>query len=204
VLSGKRLGGPFLAASDRTSIETLRTMSNALAIHAVTVALRQRLDRGLNAEVPGTRVTTCPPDRAREVTGNQVNLFLYHTVPSPAWRNASPSDVPGSKAAQPPLALNLYYLVSAHGQNEDDPDPTSHRLLGKAMALFHENPILEPAEIRDAVTADAGAGADVAGQFDGVRIAPQPLELDQLTRLWTCLGSPFRISVAYEVSVVLI
>ena len=60
----------------------MRTMSNALAIHAVTLALRQRLDRELNAEVPGTRVTTCPPDRARDVTGNQVNLFLYHTVPS--------------------------------------------------------------------------------------------------------------------------
>ena len=60
MLSGKRLGDPFLAAYDRTSIETLRTMSNALAIHAVTVALRQRLDRGLNAEVPGTRSHDLP------------------------------------------------------------------------------------------------------------------------------------------------
>jgi hypothetical protein len=179
-------------------------MSNARAIHAVTVALRQRLDRGLNAEVPGTRVTTCPPDRARDVTGNQVNLFLYHTVLSPAWRNAAPSDVPGSAAAQPPLALNLYYLISAHGQNEDDPNPISHRLLGKAMAILHENPLLEPAEIRDAWSAETGAPDRVAGQLEGVRIAPQPLELDQLTKLWTCLGAPFRISVAYEVSVVLI
>jgi hypothetical protein len=182
----------------------MRTMSNALAIHAVTLALRQRLDRGLNAEVPGTRVTTCPPDRARDVTGNQVNLFLYHTVPSPAWRNAAPSGVPGFGAGQPPLALNLYYLVSSHGQNEDDPDPISHRLLGKAMAILHENPMLEPAEIRDALAVDVDAGERIARQFDGVRIAPQPLELDQLTRLWTCLGAPFRISVAYEVSVVLI
>jgi hypothetical protein len=179
-------------------------MSNALAIHAVTVALRRRLDRGLNAEVPGTRVTTCPPDRAHQAAGNRVNLFLYHTVPSPAWRNATPPDVPGPGAAQPPLALNLYYLVTAHGQNEDDPDPISHRLLGKAMAILHENPIIEPAEIRDALTADAGAADGGDGRFDRVRIAPQPLELDQLTRLWTCLGSPFRISVAYEVSVVLI
>ena len=66
--------------------------------------------------------------------------------------------MPGFGAGQPPLGLNLYYLVSAHGHNEDDPDPISHRLLGKAMAILHENPMLEPAEIRDALAVDVDAG----------------------------------------------
>src|SRR5690348_13905400 len=64
-------------------------MSNSLAIAAVTAALRHLLDRGLSADVPGTRVTTRPPDKARDgQSGNQVNLFLYRTAPNAAWRNA--------------------------------------------------------------------------------------------------------------------
>ena len=97
-------------------------------------ALRQRLDRGLNVDVPGTRVTTRPPDQVRDREANQVNLFLYQTTPNAAWRNI---DLPGRSstgsepAGPPPLALNLYYLVSAYGRDGDDLDPISHRLLAR-------------------------------------------------------------------------
>src|SRR4051812_12161812 len=114
-------------------------MSNPLAIAALTATLRHLLDRGLAAALPGTQVTARPPDKARgEFTGNQVNLFLYHTLPTPAWRT------PGlpAGAGQPPLALDLYYLLSAYGQDDDDADPASHRLLGRAMRILHDHPVL--------------------------------------------------------------
>jgi hypothetical protein len=127
-------------------------MSNSLAIAAVTATLRRLLDQGLNAELPGTRVSTRPPDRARENhTGNQVNLFLYQTLPNAAWRNIAPGPASPGGASVPPLALNLYYLLSAYGQNEDDPDPYSHRLLGEAMRILHDHPVLDPREIREAL-----------------------------------------------------
>ena len=82
-------------------------MSNSRAIAAVTATLRHLLDRGLNAAAPGTVVTLRPPDKARDgASSNQVNLFLYQTVPNAAWRNIKPGE-----RDQTPLALNLYYLL---------------------------------------------------------------------------------------------
>jgi len=55
-------------------------MSNALAITAVTAALRELLTAGLTNELAGGSVTTKPPDKARDSNSatNQVNLFLYN------------------------------------------------------------------------------------------------------------------------------
>lgn len=170
-------------------------MSNSLAIAAVTSTLRHLLDRGLNREIPGAKVTTRPPDKARGGdSGNQVNLFLYHTAPNAAWRNIKPGE-----ADQPPLALNLYYILSAYGQNEDDPDPFSHRLLGEAMHILHNHPVLDPVEIKESLD-----GSDLHKQAERVRVTLQPLSIEEISKLWTAFQTPYRISVAYEVSVVLI
>jgi hypothetical protein len=175
-------------------------MSNALAIAAVTATLRQLLDEGLNIDLPGTKVTTRPPDKARAGPGgNQVNLFLYQTLPNAAWRNLDYDPGPAGAPAHPPLALNLYYLLSAYGQNDDDPDPVSHRLLGRAMSLLHENPVLDPARIREALD-----GNDLHTQAERIRVSLQPLALEEMTKLWATFQTQYRISVAYEVSVVLI
>ncbi len=55
-------------------------MSNALAITAVTAALRELLTAGLTDVLAGGSVTTKPPDKARDSNSatNQVNLFLYN------------------------------------------------------------------------------------------------------------------------------
>ena len=177
-------------------------MSNALAIAAVTATLRRVLDRGLNVDVPGTLVRTRPPDQVRDREANQVNLFLYQTTPNAAWRNI---DLPGRSstgsepAGPPPLALNLYYLVSAYGRDGDDLDPISHRLLARAMAILHAHAVLDPAEIRSALP-----GNDLHAQAERVKITLQPLSLEELTKLSSAFQAPYRISVAYEVSVVLI
>src|SRR5262249_56974173 len=95
--------------------ESWAAMSNSLAIAAATATLRNLIFRGVNADLAGTDVTTRPPDRARaNITGNQVNLFLYLTTPDAALRNM---DTPGLKAGETgkaPLPLVLHYLVSAY------------------------------------------------------------------------------------------
>jgi hypothetical protein len=174
-------------------------MSNARAIAAVTATLRHLLDQGLNADVPGTKVTTRPPDKARDHGGNQVNLFLYHTQPNAAWRNMAPAPLPAETPATPPLALNLYYLLTVYGDNDDDPDPFSHRLLGQAMRLLDEHPVLQAEEMQAALPDN-----DLYRQAERVRIVLQPLSLDEWAKLWSAFQTPYRLSVAYEVSVVLI
>jgi Pvc16 N-terminal domain len=62
-------------------------MSNALAIAAVTATLRDLLlsDTSLPS---GAHITALSPEEAHDSTyANQINIFLYHTLPNGAWRN---------------------------------------------------------------------------------------------------------------------
>lgn len=189
-------------------------MSNALAIAAVTATLRNLLDQELGADVAGTQITTRPPDRARNgATGNQVNLFLYHASVNPAWRNTDlPWRVRPGEVAPTPLPLNLYYLLTAYsGENDDDiddiTDPNhllgSHRLLGQAMRVLHDHPVLVADEIAAALPADDLLHYPY-DQVENVRITPQPLSLDEVSKVWAGFQTNYRLSMTYEVSVVLI
>ena len=170
-------------------------MSNGLAIAAVTSTLKLLLESHLNLHP----VSTLPPDKARNGnTGDQINLFLYHTTVDAAWRNTDiPYQVRPGEIGQPPLPLNLFYLVTAYGEGDDD--IKSHRLLGRAMSVLHDHPLLGRAEI-ELIVPDS----ELQNQVERVRITFQPISLDEMSKLWMIFQTNYRISAAYQVSVVLI
>jgi hypothetical protein len=186
-------------------------MSNSLAVAAVTETLRNLLDTLINADpnvdpnsdplLAGTEVTTRPPDKARvNIAGNQVNLFLYQTALNAAWRNMDmPRQVHPGETGYPPLPLNLYYLLTAYGRDDDSSAILGHRLLGRAMSVLHDHPVLGTAEIKASLP-----GNDLYDQIERVHIAPQVLSVEDLSRLWTMFQTQYRISAAYQVTVVLI
>jgi hypothetical protein len=180
-------------------------MSNSLAIAAVTRTLRFLLQQRFDANGSGSvTVTTKPPDKARDPAGsngNQVNVFLYQTQMNADWRNLDMPSVKAGETGHSPLALNLYYLLTAYAEDDDFPEPTSHRLLGEAMSVLHDHAILHSDTIE---TATAGGEHDLHRQIERVRITTQPLTLDELSKLWTTFQTHYRISAAYEVRVVLI
>lgn len=197
-------------------------MSSALAIAAVTAVLKDLLingliDRDLNASLGDVTVTALPPDRI--TTGadesSQLNLFLYNVAPNTGWRN---TDLPsrngqGERSANPPLALDLNYVLTAYGAH----DFHAEILLGYAMQLLHENPVLPRAAIRTALsptpvtgggglppTLEALATSDLAEQFEQIKIIQRPMTMDDLSKLWTMFGAKYRPSACYTISVVLI
>lgn len=178
-------------------------MSNSLAIAAVTATLRNLIKAGIGNEVAGATVTTQPPDEVKTPGNNLLNIFLYQTTIDAAWRNRDmPRQVKPGETGLPPLALNLFYLLTAYGKNDDEPelpDLTSHRLLGRAMRALHDHPVLSGAEIKIALS-----GNDLHDQIEHVRITQQPLSLDDMSKLWTTFQTRYRISTAYQVAVVLI
>ncbi|MFT3770696.1 MAG: DUF4255 domain-containing protein [Minicystis sp.] len=183
-------------------------MSNTLAIAAVTAALRNRLTAALEADqgsptLSGTDVTTLPMDQAFEpqtpddTVGNCLNIFLYHVVPTAGLRNrTTPQQARSGETASPPLALTLHYMISAYGNGGDD--ITAHRLLGAAMASLHDQPLLTAEELK------ALADGDIYRQVERVRITEQPLTTEEMYKLWSAFQTHYRVSAAYEVSVVLI
>lgn len=168
-------------------------MSSPSAIAAVTATLKLLLKDSAST------VTTQPPGRARNgVTGNQLNLFLYSTSVNTAFSNAPmPGQVKNGESGIPPLALVLKYLITAYGGNDDDIQ--GHQVIGHAMSTLHDHPILSRAEIQEALT-----GTDLHKQLERVRITPEALSLDDMSKLWTSFQAEYQLSTSYEVSVVLI
>ncbi|MGH7495329.1 MAG: DUF4255 domain-containing protein [bacterium] len=176
-------------------------MSNALAIAAVTTTLRNLVENGLENAGPGVHVITKPPDKARDDNQfpNRVNLFLYQTMPNAAWRNMDmPRQVKPGETGFPPLALSLYYLITAYSENDDE--VKSNSLIGHAMSVLHDFPVLGTDKINELLLLDSG----LRDQVERVRITPQPLSLEEISKLWTTFQTQFRFSAAYQVSVVLI
>jgi hypothetical protein len=179
-------------------------MSNTLAIGAVTATLRSLLETEIAREGGGLRVTTLPPDKAQTFNagegGGWINLFLYHTQINPAWRNTnSPRQVKPNESGFPPLGLDLFYLVTAYEKADGDSSVLAHRMLGRAMLVLHDHPLLGADEIR-AVVPDN----DLADQIERVRITPHAMSLEDLSKLWMIFQTGYRISAAYQVSLVLI
>jgi hypothetical protein len=175
-------------------------VSNSLAIAAVTRTIRLLLFNGMTAELANEDdVSSIAPDKARENnTGDQLNVFLYHLTPNAAWRNMEvPSQVRPGESGRPPLALTLDYLVTAYGEQDDE--IRAHTLLGRAMSILHDNPLLMRTDIEAAFD-----NSGVETQFERVRITHQPLSLDDMYKLWSGFQSPYRASAAYQVSAVLI
>ena len=176
-------------------------MSNHLVIAAVTATLRKVILNFLSPLVPGIDVTTLPLDEARanNANGSQVNIYLYQTEVNAAWRNQDlPNRVRPGELGFPPLALNLFYLISAYGQNNDE--VRAHGLLGGAMSALHDMPVLDPADLASVLTPPDEPGE----QIERVRVTYEPLSIDEVSKLWSAFQTSYRVSAAYQASVVLI
>lgn len=199
-------------------------MSSALAIAGVTAVLRDLLNNGLiDHSVSGTlgnavTVSALPPDRvipSNGVESTQVNLFLYHVTPNQGWRNERLPSRDGSgrtRLSNPPLALDLHYLLSAYGAE----DLHAEILLGYAMHLLHETPVLSRSAITTALNPSPPLGAalppalqalaecGLADQLEQIKITPEYLNTEEVSKLWTAVQSHYRPTAAYVATVVLI
>jgi hypothetical protein len=169
-------------------------MSNALAVAATTATL-------VNLLVPvSPNVTALPPDKAHdEGVEEQLNVFLYSIGLSPAWRNSDPIGSAPGETGPSPLPLVLRYLVTAYASNE----VKAHALLGGAMSVFHDHPLLGSDEILDATTTDL-SDSDLHLQPERVRLTPVQVSLHDMSELWSGFATSYRVSQAYEACVVLI
>jgi hypothetical protein len=185
-------------------------MSNATAIAAATATLRHILQLGVTADpdLNDATVTIQPLDKARGTnTANQLNLFLYQIQRNAAWVNSDmPRQVQPGESGIPPLPLNLWYLVTAFGRNDDADNgaqPFGHHLLGRAMSILHDHPVLSAPDIA-AATQTILPASDLARQIERIRITFQPLSVEEVYRLWTGFATQYRLSAAYEVALTLI
>ena len=195
-------------------------MSDLFAVAGVTSVLKWMLSDALSSSLAGVfptapTVSAYSPDliSTGATEAPQLNLFMYYASMNASYRNDGlPSrDGRGARLTNPPLALNLHYLVSAYGKDELDPEI----LLAWAMQIFHENPILSRQMVQSLLTAmgaDMGATPQAKAvakttlpdQVELIKIVPESLSNEEIAKLWMAFNTHYRPTTSYQISVVLI
>jgi hypothetical protein len=167
-------------------------MSAGTAMGMVSESLREMLV-GEMTLIPPVNVTILNPS---DPGGDRrVNLFLYKVVENPFLKNLDWQVRPGNpnRLVPPPLSLTLSYVLTGYAPN--DPltgNTTSQGILGEAMRVFYEHQVIPHSYL---VT-----GLDTA--LEEVRIVHSPIDVDEMSRIWSTFTQPYRTSALYEVSVV--
>jgi hypothetical protein len=180
-----------------------------LAIASVTAVLKDLLGNGLVQYSGITRlgdvsVSVLPPDRITVGAdeSSQLNLFLYRVTPHTTLRQNSKSR----------LTLDLHYLLTAYGSQ----DFHEEILLGAAVHLLNRTPVLTPEIIRKALEPGkskngknmisparaALSGFDVVNQLEQIKVTPEFLSFEEMSKLWSMLQARYRPSVTYEISAI--
>jgi hypothetical protein len=196
-------------------------MSSPLAIGAVSAVLRNLLDNGLieagaalGSVVNVSAVAPDTIDLEEADAPPRLNVFLHQVTPNSGWRNRDlPSrNASGDRITNAPLALDLHFLLTAYARA----DCQAEVLLGYAMHLLHERPVLDRAAIRRALEPSplnasmlpplfqALRASDLADQVEAIKITPALLSADEMSKLWSAIQTHYRPSVGYQISVVLI
>lgn len=194
-------------------------MSSNLAIAAVSAVMKYVLQNPLSRDsiaaiVPDLAITAVAPQKVSEDEPH-LNIFFYRAIVNTSWvQNGLPSrSESGERVSNPYLALDLYYLITAHGIS----DYQGEILLGYAMQAFHETPVLTRSTIRTAlaspslVTTDtpanilaAFAAGELADQFEQIRITPYYPPPDEFSQTWTATNISYVPAAHYKISVALI
>jgi hypothetical protein len=178
-------------------------MSSYVVLGAVSAALQNIIweavvrDPALLAIVrsPEAIVFKNPTETARD-SAHRLSLWLYQVTedeftrnmpaqrPSPTTTQPAAPAVPTYRHIFPPLALNLYYLVTPFAPSSE----ADQMLLGKTMQVMYDNAIVLVYDEANEV-------------FEELRIMLCRLSLEELTRIWEALQEPYRLSVCYKVRV---
>jgi len=186
-------------------------MSSAFALAAVTAVIKYQIDNGFPQSLH-ERISLLPPDRLNNGDANQnrINLFLYMVTQNSGWHNI---DLPshnseGARIANPKLALDLHYLLTASGSG----DYQSEILLGNAMQILHNSPVLRRDKIKkaldnlpqDTLNRNEIIISKMEEQVEQIKITQQNLNIEEISKLWSSFQTNYRLTVSYLATVVLI
>jgi hypothetical protein len=146
-------------------------------------------------EAPG--ISLKPPDKLDEKT---VGIYLYHITEDSQYKNlpAPGNDQPPVRYS--PMALNLYYQLTAQGT---DADPLLEQLMiGIAIKAFHDYPYID--DSTEIISGIKLFPKDLREKNNRLRIVLQPITHNEAVSYWTAGTSPLRLAAYYQISVVLL
>ncbi|ATW88961.1 uncharacterized protein DUF4255 [Halohasta litchfieldiae] len=148
----------------------------------------------------GESVSLVAPDAVDEESETRLSVSLYRIEENASMKNTDLAHAAGDPTVsqEPPLALDLYYLVTAYpgGGSDDETAATveQQRVLGLAMQTFHDNAVLSDDQLTGSLDPDVD-----------LQISLVSTSVDELTGLWSTVPeAAFQPSAVYHVGPVLI
>lgn len=151
----------------------------------------ESLKRLLEAEMRLPAKVTLLSPAAESPLLSRVNLFAYRMAPNAYLANRDFQPIPGrpGEVAAPPLGLSVYYLMTSYAQADAETgDADAQSLLGEAMRVLYENPVIPADHLEDGL---------VPGTL---RATLQLVDPDEVSRVWTALEQPFELCAIYEIA----
>ncbi|MCU1246880.1 MAG: hypothetical protein JWN02_2790 [Acidobacteria bacterium] len=143
-------------------------------------------------------ITGAAPDAARSGNGGAcvMSVYLFHVAPDKHQRNAPlplrpPVSLPAHASVRVPaipfhpLALDLYYLVTAWAPGNNYVQ--EQQAMSIALKAFYENPILK---------------SDAGREIEELTLTMELETADDLGRLWQAVTTSARLAAVYKVSAV--
>jgi hypothetical protein len=115
---------------------------------------------------------------------SQLSVFLYNVTELSIMRN-QPQPIQDPSKPRTLIYLNLHYLITPLSHDSE----TDQLLLGRVIQLLAETPVLRGLELQGSLR-ESG---------DELRVALEPLGIDDLSKLWVMLSLPYRLCVGYSV-----
>ena len=165
----------------------------------LTQNITQQIDQSLTGLL---NVTPLPPDKV-ENPQNTLSLHLYHVAEDPYYKNAlgPGSDLPN--IANTPMALSLYYILTAHHETDSTFDPeTQQKLMGYALKTFHDFPVITD---RTRINGTFILDSDLRGSDNTLHVILRPVTPEEAITFWSSEETvTARLSAYYEVRVVML
>jgi hypothetical protein len=169
----------------------------------LTDLLTQNITQHIDPSLAGLlNVTAIPPEKV-ENPQNTLSLHLYHVAEDPYYKNAlgPGSDIPN--IAKTPMALSLYYILTAHHQTDSTFDPeTQQKLMGYALKTFHDFPVITD---RTTINGTFVLDPDLQGRDNTLQVILRPVTPEDAITFWSSEETvTARLSAYYEVRVVML
>ena len=182
-------------------------MSNYLTLAVITAAIQEIVQAAVHEAVPGATVRVGPP-RAVPPGEKEVNIYLYRLSPNAELRN---DDLPTRSAdgtqllKRPCEAIRLHYLISFAGEDH----LATEIMLGRVISVLHAMPVLTAETVARIAGGNGSypylADSDLGACSEHVKLTPEYLSLEELSKLWTVFFQlAHRPSLQYVVTPVMV
>ena len=174
-------------------LERVLLIDASILIRDVSESLKLLLRTNIE-ELSGENEITLNSPADIELAPNQsgLSLFLYTIQENPHMKNTQLAQIHPDTSQYPPLALDLYYLLTPYSSSTNSSRQVEQIILTKVMSTFHDNSILDSFMLTDNL---------VESGNKELRVVLNALSLEQLNQMWGMFrNSSYRLCISYVIT----